>query len=150
MYRPPFDQLGLTCEKIKRLNWFGWILFISLISGITFLLIYHCYFYAIVSFLKLLYYVVLLLLIGGFIIIKTFLSPDKHLHIHHYFLMMIILPFLGLHINLDLVLFGVLSGIMIEGGCRWGLDPVWEDGWDDEHAIVLRDYNCSGDFLKQF
>jgi hypothetical protein len=49
----------------------------------------------------------------------------KELHIHHYELAMFIMSFITAQSPLDTIVHGFFHGMMIEGTCRWGIDPTW-------------------------
>lgn len=56
------------------------------------------------------------------------LGRDYHLHVHHYFLALGLLPFVRFRHPACLVTQAILTGVYVEGACRWGLDPVWIAG----------------------
>lgn len=49
----------------------------------------------------------------------------KEFHMHHYVLMMSLIPFLANQSEYETVMLGLLSGIFVEGITRWGFDPIW-------------------------
>lgn len=53
------------------------------------------------------------------------LKDTRVLHIHHYFLAMVLMSFISGQSPLFTVMHGFFHGMMIEGGCRWGFDPMW-------------------------
>ena len=50
----------------------------------------------------------------------------KQIHVHHYTLALILMSFNTVQSPTMSVVHGFLHGMMLEGGCRWGFDPIWE------------------------
>jgi len=56
----------------------------------------------------------------------TFILRKSHsLHFHHYLIGMCIILCLGYQGPVVAMFHGYANGIMIEGGSRWGYDPIW-------------------------
>jgi len=65
------------------------------------------------------------------IALTTFILKRTHfLHLHHYFLAIVFLPFFSVQSEMNLVLLALDLGMMIEGSSKWGLDPVWKQRKD--------------------
>jgi hypothetical protein len=120
---PIIGDITLDWEAMKNWKWPTWVVFLSLVGLILFILCQHLYIWYIASTFRLAFYIISLVLM---LIYAKVRSKTKHFHLHHYMLMIILIPFLGVHQNLDLVLIGILSGIMIEGACKWGCGTCWE------------------------
>src|SRR5207245_5649546 len=56
------------------------------------------------------------------------LGPDYHVHIHHYFLALCLIPFVRFRRPVCLVTQAILAGVYVEGASRWGIDPIWIAG----------------------
>jgi hypothetical protein len=98
-----------------------WAVFFSLITFLLtlFIVIFHYY---LIFDLELIY------LFWGIGLLLYFLYMGrnaKDTHIHHYVLAMIVLSFLGYQSKFLTIAHGIFTGIMIEGGSRWGYDPIW-------------------------
>lgn len=62
----------------------------------------------------------------SYIVITLWLRKKYAFHLHHYAICMTALTLLSYqHIGV-IALHGTLTGIMIEGGSRWGYAAVWE------------------------
>jgi len=71
-------------------------------------------------------YVIWAVVLVGFIVLNTKrLSPGRNLHIHHYFLAFMMLTFICYQNEVLTICHGFAMGMFIEGGCRWGYDPIW-------------------------
>jgi hypothetical protein len=57
--------------------------------------------------------------------ITLLLSANYYLHLHHYFLALILMPFVRFAHPVCTVTQGFLAGVYVEGASRWGMDPVW-------------------------
>lgn len=53
------------------------------------------------------------------------MPKGKVLHIHHYFLAICVMSFISLQTRFMTVMHGFFHGMFIEGGARWGYDPIW-------------------------
>ena len=122
---------------MKNWPWYLWALFIGLISLIAFIFSYLFYLYSTISFL-LIYVGVIGLIVGGVWLQGKYFGPTYHLHIHHYFLglsMCLIVCYQNVFFTL---VHSIFNGIMIEGGCRWGYSPLWEQ---NDACTALRSKN---------
>lgn len=63
-------------------------------------------------------------------VITLLLRKKYAFHLHHYAICMTALTLLSYQHKGVIVLHGTLTGIMIEGGSRWGYAAVWEKKMD--------------------
>ena len=55
------------------------------------------------------------------------LGPQGYqLHIHHYVVGVFMLAIICYQSPFISAIYGFFNGMAIEGGCRWGFDPIWE------------------------
>lgn len=47
-------------------------------------------------------------------------------HLHHWYVGAVMMTFIGYRTVALTLANGFFNGIMIEGGARWGFDPIWE------------------------
>lgn len=80
--------------------------------------------YSSIDILK--YYLLWGVALGSFFYLMGKNATDTH--IHHYVLAMIVLSFTCYQTPFVTLVHGVFNGIMIEGGSRWGYDPIWTYG----------------------
>jgi hypothetical protein len=64
-------------------------------------------------------------LIGALVAITVALGPRYHVHIHHYFFSLALLPFVRFRQPLCFITQAILAGVYVEGATRWGLSPIW-------------------------
>ncbi len=64
-------------------------------------------------------------LIGTLVAITVMLGPRYHVHIHHYFLSLALLPFVRFRQPVCFITQAILAGVYVEGATRWGLSPIW-------------------------
>jgi len=110
---------------MKNWPWYLWAVFACLVLFLFGSLSYLFYLYWTVGFFTI-YVGLVALAIFSFIGITKYFAGTKELHIHHYVLGMFVLTFTCYQNFFVTVLNGVFAGIMIEGGSRWGYDPIWE------------------------
>lgn len=142
-----FTYMDFSALRIFNLDWADmktwgpglWSLFVVLITFVVSNFYYHFHYYYLISEVRLAFYVsILTVIILYFVIMANFIMyPTKQLHIHHYMFMMIVSLFTGIHGYYDLSLYGVISGIMLEGSCRWGVSPCWQDVDSEENKNEL-------------
>lgn len=53
------------------------------------------------------------------------LRKSHFLHMHHYTIAMCLIPFVSLQDGFLTFIGAYCNGVMIEGGSRWGYDPIW-------------------------
>jgi hypothetical protein len=88
-----FTNFTLDWNIMKTWPWYMWVLFLGLILLLGSIFAYIFFLYHTVGFLH--FYVVALLVFAAFMYIHTKRMAAKgyHLHIHHYFLGMIVMAF---------------------------------------------------------
>ena len=129
---PGLRDFNLSWEYMKFWSWKLWGLFFIMCGFILFTVSFLFLSFLKNSLIRLSFYASLLLVIGLYVIIRSKReAPVKHFHLHHYMLMIVFCLFLGIHSDFCLIIFGVFSAIMIEGSCRWGMDPCWTDSFQD-------------------
>lgn len=64
-------------------------------------------------------------LIGTLVAITVVLGPRYHVHIHHYFFSLALLPFVRFRQPVCFITQAILAGVYVEGATRWGLSPIW-------------------------
>jgi hypothetical protein len=64
-------------------------------------------------------------LIGTLVAITLALGSRYHVHIHHYFFALGLIPFVRFRHPVCFVTQAVLAGVYVEGASRWGLSPIW-------------------------
>ena len=73
------------------------------------------------------YYGLILISTILFFTVPTYILRKTHeLHVHHTNIGMFFALMLGYQNVLVSILHGIANGVMIEGGARWGYDPIWE------------------------
>ena len=65
-------------------------------------------------------------LIGTLVAITVVLGPRYHVHIHHYFFSLALLPFVRFRHPVCFVTQAIMAGVYVEGASRWGLSPIWD------------------------
>lgn len=110
---------------MKNWPWYLWALFCTLVLFIGFSLTYIFYLYYSIGFFYTYIGLIALAALSFYGITKYF-SGTRELHIHHYVLGMFVITFTCYQNGFVTVLNAVFAGIMIEGGSRWGYDPIWE------------------------
>ena len=141
-----FTSFTLDWNIMKTWPWYMWVLFLALVLLIGSIFAYIFFLYHTVGFLH--FYVIALLVFAAFMYIHTKRMAAKgyHLHIHHYFLGMIVMAFTCYQSTFLTIVQAIFNGITIEGGSRWGFDPVWEIGEecqppkDDNTVAPMRQY----------
>ena len=101
-----------------------WAVFFALIAFLASFTDILFRFYNQIGILK--YYLAWAVVLGSFFYIMGKNATDTH--IHHYVLAMIVLSFTCYQSLFVTLVHGVFNGIMIEGGSRWGYDPIWTYG----------------------
>lgn len=101
-----------------------WAVFFALIGFLGSFVTILIRLYSEIGILK--YYLAWGVALGGFFYYKSKNATDTH--IHHYVLAMIVLSFTCYQSQFISLVHGVFNGIMIEGGSRWGYDPIWTYG----------------------
>lgn len=120
------QQFTLDWNVMKNWPWFLWALFLGLITLLLSITSYLFYLYSTIGF-ALIYVGVLVIILGGVWLQGKYLGPAYHLHIHHYFLGMTVTILVCYQNTLLTLVHSIFNGIMIEGGCRWGFSPLWQN-----------------------
>ena len=121
---PPFNQFGFTIDKIKQYTCFGWLMLITFVSGtlLNLYYIYHVHFWTNSHW----YYIYLTAAILGYSVLRTLWFRKTHyVHLHHWTWGMVGLIYCGFQNLYVAALCGLMAGVMVEGGARWGFDEVW-------------------------
>jgi len=114
----------LTPEAIKK-----WPKILFVISGVILVLAF-----AILGYMMYAYWISgvffyymgwCFLILGLFALITCCLRKTHKVHMHHYTVGMIVILTLGYQSIPCSLVHGFCNGMMIEGGSRWGYDPVW-------------------------
>ena len=63
--------------------------------------------------------------IGALVAVTVALGPRYHVHIHHYFFSLALLPFVRFRHPVCFITQAILAGVYVEGASRWGLSPIW-------------------------
>ena len=111
--------------SMKKWGVFRW----SVFTGVIFLignLIYTNFKFLIKADVWLRYAIWIIFVIGTMYFNTIRLRPEFALHIHHYFVALLLLTFIGYQHPVLTLVHGYLTGMFIEGGCNYGFDPVWE------------------------
>lgn len=101
-----------------------WIIFVSLIVLALAIVGYMIYAYVMAD--RIWWYVGwTALVIGGFIGITVVCNKCYRIHMHHYTVGMIVIVLLGYQSIPCAIVHAFCNGMMVEGGSRWGYDPIW-------------------------
>ena len=121
------QQFTLDWNVMKNWPWYLWVLFVGLITLLGSIASYVFYLYYTVGF-----FMTYIYLIGGAVgliwLRGKMLGPNYHLHIHHYFLGMFVSSIICYQNTFLTLVHSIFNGIMMEGGCRWGFSPIFDDG----------------------
>lgn len=118
------QQFSFTPEKIKQwpaILWVITVVLLVLVLGITGYMV-TMYVYAGVIF----YYIGWgLFIVLSFVVISCIFKKSYYFHMHHYTIGMVFIALIGYQSVVAALIQGFCNGMMIEGGCRWGYDPIW-------------------------
>ena len=120
----PMQKFSFAHDRIKEWPWFLWALAASLAVLLLGLMIYFIIVYARAGVL-LGYFIFAVLIFLAFLIPTLVLKKTHKLHVHHYTIGMILICLIGYQSVAAAIVHGYCNGMMIEGGCRWGYDPIW-------------------------
>jgi hypothetical protein len=126
----PIQRLTLDPKVIATWGVGKWILALVLLALICLILLNLGYHYMSMGLVY--YYIAWGLFIYAAMKWNTKRQKEnnKHIHIHHYFVALVLMSFIQLQNPLMSNIHGFFHGMFIEGGCRWGYDPIWVS--DDE------------------
>ena len=114
----------LTWQCISNMGLLGWALLLLLASMIGSVLYFD--FEGLHTSHVMSRYVIWAVILVGFVVWNTKrLSPGRTLHIHHYCIGWMMLTFICYQNEVLTICHGFAMGMFIEGGCRWGFDPIW-------------------------
>ena len=121
----PMQHFTLDPRIMKTWGPGLWTMFIAMIVIIGFLL--RNLFVGLHACDQMIKYAALIALsIGGIYLNTKRLAPQgRELHIHHYVMGFLLASFLGYQDPLLTIAHGFCCGMYIEGGVRWGFDPIW-------------------------
>jgi len=103
------EVLGLILALILVFAIIIYNIYLMVISGL--IVIYGCIFGCLLLFL---------------VIIGILIRKNHDLHLHHYFLFGILIPFTRFLNPISSISQGILSGIFIEGIARWKMAKLWQ------------------------
>lgn len=128
-----FTHADIDCISNFSLSWHSMLTYTPFEWGLFFLMLGTCGgilyedFGGLYSCGVLLRYIIFFAVLIGAIVLKT--KAEKpyglELHIHHYFLALVMLFLLGYQSWFISLCHGAGCGVMIEGANRWGFDPMW-------------------------
>jgi hypothetical protein len=117
-------QFVLKPEKIKKWPLTLWI--IAAVIGCLALAIVGYMIYAYVRAGVWYWYIAwTALVLLTFVLITVIFRKHYSLHMHHYTVGMIVIVLIGYQSIPASLVMGFCNGMMIEGGSRWGYDPIW-------------------------
>jgi len=132
----PLAHFSLTKKCLSQMGVLGWVVFLMM-AVVTGSIMY----FALKSLADsdvLMRYLAWAVILIGFIVLNTKrLSPDRSLHIHHYFLAWMMMTFICYQSEFLTMMHGFAMGTFIEGGCRWGFDPIWTSNEEAEEIDDL-------------
>eukprot|EP01112_Ceratiomyxa_fruticulosa_P017977 TRINITY_DN5691_c0_g1_i1.p1 TRINITY_DN5691_c0_g1~~TRINITY_DN5691_c0_g1_i1.p1 ORF type:complete len:326 (-),score=35.84 TRINITY_DN5691_c0_g1_i1:66-1043(-) len=97
---------------------------ISLILG---LLVFHVYLLDI-NKLWIPYLVAYIIIIGGIALVSVVIRNKFYLHLHHWFIFSLLLPFTAFPNIISVICSGILAGIFTGGIARWDMGWLWYRG----------------------
>jgi hypothetical protein len=114
----------LTPEKMKTWPAQLWMVFVAIIVFALGMIGYMIYAYYTAGVI--LFYIAWIALIMGTLAVITLCRRKTHkIHVHHYTIGMIVIALIGYQSLLAAFVQAFCNGMMIEGGSRWGYDPIW-------------------------
>ena len=120
----PLQHFTLTWKCLSQMGLLGWVV-LAMMAGVCGGVLYFSA-KGLADSDCLLRYIAWAAILVGFIVWNTKrLSPGRSLHIHHYFLAWMMLTFICYQSEFLTMMHGFAMGVFIEGGCRWGFDPIW-------------------------
>ena len=122
----PLKHLTLDPADIADWGKGMWMLALSLLLLIAAILFVICSSYIRLGIFE--YYILYAVFLFSVMVWNTQRNAKKgrYVHIHHYTLGLILMSFISIQSPFASVVHAFLHGMFIEGGCRWGFDPIWE------------------------
>ncbi len=122
--RGPMTGFSLTPDKIKQWPKLLWLLLMVILTIIMGFFVYLIivYVHAGVIWWYLGFFLIIIL---GFASITAIFRRTHHIHVHHYTCGMVLIVLCGYQSIPASLFHGFCNGMMIEGGARWGYDPIW-------------------------
>jgi uncharacterized membrane protein YfcA len=71
------------------------------------------------------YIIWFVIIIVFFVVVTVAVKKTHHIHVHHYTIGMVLVVLIGYQSIPAALIMGFCNGMMIEGGSRWGYDPIW-------------------------
>lgn len=126
MFRTAGDKFGspsLWKTYTKR----ELMLIIPLALGILLVVAFQVYLIS-VQGLLVWYGVFYLLVTLGLVVPTVILRKSYYLHLHHYVIFGILIPFFAFPYKISVIFLGLMTGIYVEGIARWGMSGIWYPG----------------------
>ena len=146
----PLKHFTLSPSRMKRWRLGMWILWIVVMIIVVGAFVNLCF--VLYDSGMLLSYIIVLILLAGTVSILTwnYSQQGYELHIHHYCFGFVFAALSGYQDIIISASQAFCTAIYIEGGCRWGYDPIWPKPWhhrkyqhppdsDDEDAGKSKD-----------
>jgi hypothetical protein len=117
-------DFGLTPHSFATMSAYAWLIFglaASLIAGLA---AYHA-FLAWRAGILLYWAGALVAVVGTIALLSVFWRETHSVHIHHFFLFGMFVPWLRFHNPVSVVCQAVCAGISVEGVATYGMDPTW-------------------------
>lgn len=136
--RPPFTELILEPRVMRTWSFGLWNFFFVLMFVLAKFFYDLAWNYYHLGILK--YYALWTVFFVSILWLNTRrLKEQKYaLHIHHYLVALIVLSFISLQTEFFTFAQGLFYGMFIEGGARWGYDPIWTPEPDPFCPIISR------------
>ena len=122
----PLQHLTLTPEVMKTWGAAMWAFFLLLVALILAILYDDLSKLQAIGYLK--WYVLWAAIFLGGMVRETRKQEalGKMIHIHHYFIGITLTTFICYQDPFLSIVHGFFFGMFLEGGCRWGYDPMYE------------------------
>ena len=87
------------------------------------------------------------LVVAGMSVVTFMLRRSHHIHVHHFFLCSMLLPYTGFCNPISAVCQGLLAGVYVEGVARFGMG-YYVDQWNDNEVGFRTQWGlcCVGPF----
>ena len=119
-----FRGFSLSPEYIRQWRPQLWVVALILLAAVLGVLGYDIYCWYEIDLIWV-FFAILGVEILLFVCVTVCLRKTRFLHFHHYTVAMCCIPFLGIQRPFLNILCGFVNGVMVEGGSRWGYDPIW-------------------------